>query len=259
MSADHKRFPQIPDSWPPGGVDSALTRLQSRHLRSLSEMDIPGLLRDPLLGRRVIVSSFGAESVALLHYVSKILPGIDVIFLDTRKHFAETLSYRRRLEDTLDISVLDVTPDDHDIQAEDPDGTLHVHDPDTCCRIRKTFPLQDFLAPFDTWMTGRKRFQGGRRTALPVLERDGLHVKVNPLAHWGEAEISEYLRKHKLPLHPLVAQGYLSIGCAPCTRTVNEGEDPRAGRWPQVPDKAECGIHLGPDGKMFRGKTDPKA
>ncbi|AHM03737.1 Phosphoadenylyl-sulfate reductase / Adenylyl-sulfate reductase (thioredoxin) [Roseibacterium elongatum DSM 19469] len=255
MSAEGYPPPSIPDSWPPGGVDAALSRLQQRYLPSLSSMDILGLLRDPALGRRGVVASFGAESAVLMHYVSSALPGISVIFLDTGMHFDETLAYRKELESRLDIDVIDVRPDTAAVAGDDPDGSLHLRDPDACCRLRKTFPLQDALVPFDAWITGRKRAQGGARAALPVIERDGARIKINPLAHWSSADIAAYFRAHDLPHHPLTQKGYPSIGCAPCTRRVRKGEDPRAGRWPQMPDKVECGIHLGPDGRIVRARN----
>jgi len=255
MSSGHNQPPLWPESWPPGGHDTALTLLQMRHLADLTRQDIPSLLQDPFLGTRAIVSSFGAESVVLLHYVSRILPGVDVIFLDTGMHFPETLEYRATLAERLDINIVDIHPERALRDEVDPKGTLHLRDPDACCRVRKTFPLQDALAGYDSWISGRKRFQSDTRAALPVLERDGRRIKLNPLAHWSAEEITAYQKRHDLPPHPLQSRGYRSIGCACCTRPVAEGEDPRAGRWPQMPDKVECGIHLGPDGRFHRSKS----
>ncbi len=229
-----------------------LESLQERYLPDMDHVDVPGLISDPALGDTAIVSSFGAESAVLLHYVNDLRPGIPVLFLDTHKHFAETLAYRDSLSKRLDLNLQIVTPNRGDIDQEDPKGTLYQADPNACCTIRKTFPLQDALAPFDSWISGRKRFQGNARAALPVIERDGEKLKVNPLAVWSKAAVEAYFKLHDLPRHPLEANGFPSIGCQPCTRAVKAGEDPRAGRWAQLPDKVECGIHLGPDGTFVR-------
>ena len=124
----------------------------------------------------------------------------------------------------------------------DADLSRATWDPDGCCAFRKEAPLQRALAGFDAWISGRKRFQASTRFDLPVFEADDRHVKVNPLASWSASDIATYVAEHRLPPHPLVAQGYLSIGCAPCTSIVASGEDPRAGRWRGF-DKTECGIH----------------
>ena len=140
-----------------------------------------------------------------------------------------------------------------DITEHDPDGTLHQRDTDACCTLRKTAPLQKALSPFSSWITGRKRYQSGRRASLDFFEvEDGTdRIKVNPLARWSPEDIQEYMIENRLPRHPMVAQGYPSIGCAPCTSKVEDGEDPRAGRW-RGEDKDECGIHF-VNGKMVRG------
>ncbi|RYH01072.1 phosphoadenylyl-sulfate reductase [Salipiger sp. IMCC34102] len=240
------------DSWPPGGHDPALQCLQRRYLPNLHSQNIPGLLMDPLLRRLVVVSSFGAESAVLLHYVSTIRPGIKVLFLDTGMHFSETITYRQTLEKKFDIEVIDVKPDTNLIENHDPEDNLYRRDPNACCNIRKTIPLHGALAEFDSWITGRKRFQSSTRAALPIIERDRKHIKVNPLAQWSPEDIRDYTHAHELPAHPLQAKGFPSIGCETCSRAVIEGEDPRAGRWPQMPDKVECGIHISPDGKILR-------
>lgn len=252
MKSGKLETPSTMDSWPPGGHDPALRCLQRRYLPDLENQNIPGLLMDPLLGRLVIVSSFGAESAALLHFVSVIRPGIKVIFLDTGMHFPETIAYRVALEDKFNIEVIDVQPNAELTEEHDPESTLHRRDPNACCHMRKTIPLHDALAEFDSWITGRKRFQSSTRAALPIIERDGKHIKVNPLAQWSPKDVHDYMRAKELPAHPLQAKGFPSIGCATCSRAVVEGEDPRAGRWPQMPDKVECGIHISPDGKILR-------
>ena len=200
----------------------------------------------PLRGRTALVSSFGAESVVLLHMAAEVDPAIPVIFLDTLAHFPATLAYRHLLQERLGLlDVRDARPDLRLLGRIDPRGDLHASDPDVCCNFRKTEPLDEALSGFDAWITGRKRFQGATRSAVPLFEPETgtERIKLNPLAHWGLEDLQAYLRSHDLPAHPLVAEGYRSIGCAPCTRPVAEGEDPRAGRWAGT-GKTECGIHV---------------
>lgn len=239
-------------SWPVGGIDPVLSDLQERYLPDLAHIDLPGLICDPALGQTAIVSSFGAESAVLLHYIYSIKPGMPVLFLDTKKHFIETLEYRDRIVDLLNLNLKIVEPSPHDLSAEDPNGDLFERDPNACCTIRKIFALQDALAPFNSWISGRKRYQSSGRANIPLLERDGAKIKLNPLAIWTKDSVSEYFDRYDLPRHPLEALGYASIGCEPCTRPVAEGEGSRAGRWAHMPDKTECGIHLSPDGKFIR-------
>ncbi|SIO15109.1 phosphoadenosine phosphosulfate reductase [Rhodovulum sp. ES.010] len=240
--------------WPAGGSDPVLESLQLTYLPDLDHVNMEGLLGDPRLGRVALVSSFGAESVVLLHYVTRFFPDMPVLFIETGCHFPETLAYRDLLTARLGLNLVNVRPEAALIAEEDPDGTLHARDPNMCCTLRKTFPLADALAGYDAWISGRKRYQGLTRAALPALERDGSHIKVNPLVFWSPDQIAAYVERHALPRHPLVDRGYASIGCAPCTRPVKPGEDLRAGRWADNPDKTECGIHLGPDGRFARAK-----
>ncbi len=194
-------------------------------------------------GRIAVVSSFGAESAVLLALVAEIDPTTPVLFVDTGQHFPETLAYRDTLAWHLGLSDLrspSLTPAEQ--AAHDPDGELWAFDPEACCRLRKVAPLDRALAPFEAWITGRKRHQAFTRTALPVHERVDGRVKVNPLAAWTPAQIMAEFERRALPRHPLAENGYLSIGCAPCTRAVAAGEDPRAGRWAGMA-KVECGIH----------------
>lgn len=210
-------------------------------------------VEDPTVGRIAMVSSFGAESVALLHLVSVIDRTIPVLFIDTRMLFPETLDYQADVADRLGLTdVQRVAARALDIAIEDRDGTLHRRDPDACCDLRKSRPLDRALEPFDAWITGRKRFQSGSRAQIEFFETDGAHrIKVNPLAYWTPQDVQDYMINNRLPRHPLVAQGYPSIGCAPCTSPVAPGEDPRAGRW-RGAAKDECGIHV-INGKMVRG------
>lgn len=243
--------------WPAGGLDPELDRLQESYFPCLGKVNIDGLLNDPAFRNTVVVSSFGTESAALLHYVSTIRSKIPVVFLDTGRHFPETLSYCDALVEQLGLNLIIVRPDAKTLAEEDPQGQLHAVYPNACCTIRKTFPLQDALEGFSSWISGRKRFQGAMREALPLIERDGTRIKLNPFAFWTREDVEQYFNKHDLPRHPLQAAGYPSIGCAPCTRAVIEGENPRTGRWPQMPDKTECGIHLGPDGHFVRNGRAP--
>jgi phosphoadenosine phosphosulfate reductase len=189
-------------------------------------------MREVFPGRIAIVSSFGAEAAVLLHMVAVVDPATPVLFVDTGRHFPETLDYRDRLAARLGLTGLrSIGPRAEDVARLDADRSRATWDPDGCCAFRKVAPLQDALAGFDAWISGRKRFQSGTRADLAVVEVDGHHVKVNPLASWSAADVADYAARHELPPHPLVAEGYLSIGCAPCTSVVASGEDSRAGRW----------------------------
>jgi phosphoadenosine phosphosulfate reductase len=204
-------------------------------------------LTGPCAGRIALVSSFGAESAVLLDMVASIDRRTPVIFLETGKLFPETLAYKDELMRWLGLEdVRSVRPDPADLARFDGEGDLWRREPDMCCHIRKTEPLDRTLDGFVGWITGRKRFQGGLRAALPAIEEDPVtgQLKLNPLATWSLDDIRHYRRLRQLPLHPLVSRGFPSIGCAPCTRAVKEGEDVRAGRWAHL-DKTECGIHRG--------------
>jgi phosphoadenosine phosphosulfate reductase len=203
------------------------------------------LKEGPLAGRTALVSSFGAESVVLLDMVATVDPATPVIFLDTGKLFGETHTYREELIELLRLSdVRVVRPGAATLARHDAGGDLWRRDPDFCCHIRKTAPLQEALAGFAGWITGRKRFQAGLRSQLPILEPEWSsgRIKLNPLALWSAEDVEQYRLLRNLPKHPLVNQGYRSIGCVTCTRPVTVGEGPRAGRWWGM-DKTECGIH----------------
>ena len=237
---------------PVEGAASRAATLAARHVRG-DAIDLSGLLADPALGRVALVSSFGAESAVLLHLVLSIAPATEVLFLDTRRHFPETLAYRDRLAAHLGIERLTVLrPDTGALRRADPFGGLHGADPDACCQLRKARPLQAALSRFDAWITGRKRAQSAARGALAPVEVDGGHVKLNPLAAWSPDEVERYLDRHGLPRHPLVARGFPSIGCAPCTSPCRPGEALREGRW-RGQGKTECGIHFGLAGRAARG------
>jgi phosphoadenosine phosphosulfate reductase len=212
------------------------------------ERDAESVIRiaaeDLFPGRIALVSSFGGESAVLLHILAQVDRSLPVIFLDTGRLFAETLEYRARLTDHLGLTdVRTVAPDATRLSDKDPHRALWMTNPDLCCAIRKTEPLRRALEGFDAWFTGRKRFQNSVRAKLPVFEGDGHRIKVNPLITWSQSQLTEYAARYRLPEHPLVAKGYPSIGCVPCTSKVGPGEDARAGRW-RGKEKTECGIHV---------------
>ena len=207
-------------------------------LRIAIEREFPGEI--------AVVSSFGAESAVILSLVAEVAPATPVVFLETGKHFPETLAYRDDLTTRLGLTnVLSVEPAVADVAARDPDGQLWQRNGDQCCHLRKVEPLERALSGYAAWITGRKRFHGGERTRLAPFEASETRIKINPLAEWTPAQIAQAFRERGLPVHPLVARGYLSIGCAPCTQPVAEGDDVRAGRWAGT-EKTECGIHRSP-------------
>jgi phosphoadenosine phosphosulfate reductase len=194
--------------------------------------------------RLALVSSFGTESAALLKVAADVDPAIPVLFLDTGWLFEETLAYRDTLIAKLGLrDVRTITPQEEALLREDANRELWFSDPDACCRIRKVEPLQRALAPFDGWINGRKRFQGGLRAQIPMVEADGVRLKFNPFANIAPADVEAIYAEAKLPLHPLVASGFQSVGCMPCSSRAEVGEDARDGRW-RGRSKTECGIHL---------------
>lgn len=210
---------------------------------------LAALIGDRLAGRIALVSSFGAEAAVLLHMVAAVDRSVPVLFLDTGKHFPETLAYRDTLATRLGLTDLrSLTPDPADLAARDAAGERWSYDPDGCCSLRKVRPLARALAGFDATISGRKAYQASTRAALPLVEIDPSdtagRLKINPLRDWQKADLDAYFAAHALPRHPLEAAGYPSIGCAPCTSAVAEGEDARAGRWRGFA-KVECGIHVG--------------
>lgn len=218
--------------------------LEARYGRLDAEAIIEISVREQFAGHIAAVSSFGADSAALLHLIAQSDPSLPIIFLDTGKHFGETLDYRDALAADLGLTDIRViTPDEAALARVDPDGKLHQTDTDACCEVRKVEPMARGVAPYAAWFTGRKRFQSGTRRALPVFESVGTRVRINPLAAWTTGDLADYMRRHDLRENPLVAYGYLSIGCFPCTQPVKPGEDVRSGRWAGLA-KTECGIHL---------------
>lgn len=202
------------------------------------------LIETEFKGRFALVSSFGTESAVLLHMVAEIDTSLPILFVNTRKLFGETLRYKRTLVEKLGLSdVRELSPTREAEDAHDKDGVLWRADNTACCDFRKVRVLEEGLTPFTAWITGRKRYQATTRIELPLFEAADGRIKVNPLAGWGREEVEAYLDRHDLPRHPLEEDGYLSIGCMPCTDRVAPGEDIRAGRW-RGQEKTECGIHL---------------
>ena len=201
------------------------------------------LFADGTLGRVAVVSSFGTESAVLLDLVARADPDVPVIFVDTLKMFPETLAYRDTLIERLGLTDASVVEPDADaLAAKDANGLRWSYDPDGCCAIRKVEPLARAKAGLDSWISGRKAFQSSTRQNIPRFEVEDGRLKLNPLGDWVKADLEAYFEERDLPRHPLEAQGFLSVGCAPCTSPVEPGEDPRAGRW-RGWDKTECGIH----------------
>ncbi|WP_309666283.1 phosphoadenylyl-sulfate reductase [Tabrizicola sp.] len=235
-----------------GAVADRVAALNARYRHHSATAVLEHSLNDADLGQVALVSSFGAESVVLLHLVSVIAPETPVLFIDTRMLFPETLDYQREVAEKLHLCDLrTIRAAQPRVAFEDPDNTLHQFNTDACCNVRKVEPLERALSSFDGWITGRKRYQGTSRGSVEFFEAEGdTRIKVNPLAHWGREDIEEYMVENRLPRHPLVAKGFPSIGCAPCTTAVKPGEDPRAGRW-RGSEKVECGIHF-IDGKAVR-------
>lgn len=202
------------------------------------------IIHDEFPGRVAVSSSFGAEAAVMLDLVAQVDPATPVIFLDTGKLFGETIRYRQTVTALLGLKdVRIVRPDEAKVQQRDADGILWMQNHDACCALRKVEPFARALDGFDAWITGRKRFHGGQRGALPTIEAEDGRIKINPLASWSRERILAHFIERHLPAHPLVADGYLSIGCMPCTERVKPGQGLRDGRWAAT-DKDECGIHL---------------
>ncbi|MBL4806134.1 MAG: phosphoadenylyl-sulfate reductase [Rhodobacteraceae bacterium] len=202
-------------------------------------------------GKAALVSSFGAESAVLLHLLSRVNKAAPVLFVDTQMLFQETLDYQLHLTETFGLTnVQRISAESETLRRNDVFGRLHLSDTDKCCDLRKLAPLNTALQEYDTWVSGRKRHQSMSRAQIEVFEQDAGRTKISPLADWSRDDIAAYFSEHDLPRHPLVAKGFASIGCAPCTTAVKAGEDARAGRW-RNSEKTECGIHF-ENGKIVR-------
>ena len=239
-----------------GGTGARLTRRRTaEQLRALAEAGAAEL--GEASAENVIdwvARNFATETVAvacsmadavLPQLVAGPLPGVDVLFLDTGYHFPETYATRDTVARTLDVTIVDVLPERSVAEQNAALGTdLFARDAEACCALRKVAPLRRTLGGYELWFTGVRRDEAPTRANTPLVEwdeRNGL-VKVNPLAAWTFDELQTYAVEHAVPVNPLLAQGYLSIGCAPCTRPVAAGEDPRSGRWAGL-EKTECGLH----------------
>lgn len=234
-------------------------RLNRMFRGSTTQEMLQAVIKDSLAGDLAVVSSFGAESAVLLHLIAQVDPNIPVLFLETGKHFTETLAYRDDLVERLGLAnLVNLYPDLDELKSKDESGLRWNYDPDGCCEIRKVKPLAKALAEYDASFTGRKAFQSATRANLPRFEIDKSdsqgRLKINPLIDWSAEDVDAYFEEHDLPRHPLVAEGFPSIGCSPCTHKVAPGEDPRSGRWKGW-DKTECGIHtpLTDDGELPPG------
>ena len=228
---------------PPEMPEFLAARLDTE-LRDATPQEIIRAAIDTFGDRLALVSSFGAESAVLLHMAAQVRRDVPVLFLDTGMLFGQTQDYRKRL--TADLKLTDVRelrPSFEDLAIADPHADLWKRDTAACCGVRKVAPLDAALSGFDAWITGRKRFHGGDRLRLKVVEFADGKLKFNPLANWAKEDLDGYVAVHGLPAHPLVAAGFPSIGCWPCTDAASDPDDVRAGRWVGS-QKTECGIHV---------------
>ncbi len=246
----------------------SLSRLQTYygHLEAGELLRV--MIQEEFVDKITLVSSFGAGSALLLSLVAKVKKDLPVLFLETGKHFPETLEYVETLSQHLGLSnVQMLTPDAQLLANIDKDGSLWSTQPNRCCWLRKVEPLQRALNDFkySALITGRKRYQTEQRATMETIElHDDGRFRINPLTHWSKERVKAEFKALGLPEHPLVEKGYLSIGCAPCTRVVKPGEDERAGRWahtsglPGGDQKSECGIHIaGKDVKVEQVPVTP--
>jgi len=250
---DRSRSPRAFDRDGNGALEPATAARLGELRQAARERDARGVLelalKEQFPGRTAVISSFGAESAVLLHMVAAIDPATPVIFLNTGKLFGETLRYRDRLQELLGLcDIRSIGPHPDDRAGIDPDGTLWSRDTDACCNFRKVMPFKRALEGFSAQVTGRKRFQTDARGQMQAVEFADGRFRFNPLADWSLAALEAYTTAHNIPRHPLVEDGYPSIGCMPCTRRVQAGESYRDGRWAGL-EKDECGIHLGVDGE----------
>ena len=195
-------------------------------------------------GEDFAITSSMADGL-LAHLASTAISGVTVVFLDTGYHFAETIGTRDWIASALPITLVNVTPEQSVAEQDAEHGAkLHDRDPDLCCSLRKVQPLARTLAGFTAWGSGIRRDESPTRAGTRLVDWDAKRgmVKVNPIAAWTQDDVDSYLERHQVPVNPLLELGYGSIGCAPCTRPVAPGEDPRAGRWAGS-TKTECGLH----------------
>lgn len=221
-------------------------RISERAARELEDATAQEIVRWAAehFGDRLCVTASMADAV-VSHLVSKIKPGVDVLFLDTGYHFPETIGTRDAVSAVYDVNVVNVTPTMSVAQQDIAFGRdLWARDPDRCCALRKVAPLTAAMRDYDAWITGLRRDEAPSRAGTPVVAWDAGRgkVKISPIARWNDADVESYIAAHGILLNPLLMDGYASIGCRPCTRRSLEGEDTRAGRWAGS-SKTECGLH----------------
>lgn len=228
----------------PEAPKDRLARLNSELRQASAQEILRAAITREWPGGLTYVSSFGAESVVMLALIAEVAPSLPIVFIDTGMHFPQTLDYKDEVIARLGLTgVREITPNETERKVLDPKNMLWKTDADACCALRKVRPLEPALEGFGAWITGRKRFHGGARMSLPVFEHADGRYKVNPLANWTQADVDAYLKEKNLPRHPLVSQGYPSIGCWPCTQPAADPSDPRSGRWAGQ-NKTECGLHV---------------
>ena len=228
----------------PEAPKDRLARLNSELRQASAQEILRAAITREWPGGLTYVSSFGAESVVMLALIAEVDPSLPIVFIDTGMHFPQTLDYKDEVIARLGLTgVREITPNETERKVLDPKNMLWKTDADACCALRKVRPLEPALEGFGAWITGRKRFHGGARMSLPVFEHADGRYKVNPLANWTQADVDAYLKEKDLPRHPLVSQGYPSIGCWPCTQPAADPSDPRSGRWAGQ-NKTECGLHV---------------
>ena len=227
-------------------TETDLRELAEQGARDLDGADAGELLRwvDDHFGSEYVVAS-NMQDAVLVDMAAKVRPGVDVLFLDTGYHFAETIGTRDAVSDVYDVNVINVTPE-HSVAEQDAllGKNLFSRDPNECCRLRKVVPLSKALDGYSAWVTGIRRVETATRATAPVISFDAAFglVKINPLATWSDEDIQNYIEANNVLVNPLVFDGYPSIGCAPCTAKPVDGADPRSGRW-QGMGKIECGLH----------------
>ncbi|MGW3508024.1 phosphoadenylyl-sulfate reductase [Streptomyces sp. NPDC000994] len=231
---------------PEAGVEAGLKALAGQAGRDLEDASALEILQwaADTFGRRFCVTS-SMEDAVVAHLASRAMPGVDVVFLDTGYHFPETIGTRDAVEAVMDVHVITLTPEQTVAEQDAEYGTkLHDRDPDLCCRLRKVRPLEEGLKGYTAWATGLRRDESPTRANTPVVGWDEKRrkVKVSPIARWTQDDVDAYVAEHGVLTNPLLMDGYGSVGCAPCTRRLLEGEDARAGRWAGSA-KTECGLH----------------
>lgn len=227
-------------------TETRLRELAAEGAATLADSSAEGVLRWAVESDLRLAVAGSMQDTVLVHLASTVLPGVDVIFLDTGYHFAETLQTRDRVAASYRVHLRSITPRQTVAEQDADHGVaLHERDPDLCCALRKTQPLDEVLDEYDAWATGLRRAESESRSNTAVVSFDERRdkIKLAPLAAWTDEDVAAYIEEHQLISNPLLAQGFPSIGCGPCTRRVAAGADARSGRWSGT-DKTECGIHL---------------